>query len=98
MTQTATRALTKDEAARDFSRTFERSMRDPVEIVGDGQSSAYLVSAELFEAMWSSYRRALSVGELGDDDMAALAASRVPLEFDWDLKDRDGESERTRKA
>ena len=60
-------------------------MKAPVEIQNHGRTTAYLVSADTFEQMWASYRRAFFVGELSDEEMKMISEARVPEDLDWEL-------------
>ena len=59
-------------------------MKEPVEIQNHGRTTAFLVSAETFHAMWQCYRKAMFVGELSDEDLRGIAEARVPDDLDWD--------------
>lgn len=76
--------VSASEVQRQFGRVHDAAMKSPVEIQNHGRTTAYLVSAETFEQMWASYRRAFFVGDLTDEEMRLISEAKVPEDLDWD--------------
>lgn len=75
------------EIQRNFGEWHDRASHEPVEITKYGRTSAYLVSAPLFKAMWASFRRALPAANLSESDIAMMLKSEVATTEPYDLDD-----------
>jgi prevent-host-death family protein len=75
------------EVQKNFGEWHERAHEGPVEITRYGRTSAYLVSARLFEELWSSYRKAVPVEALSEEDIDLIRKSRVASDRPYDLAD-----------
>jgi prevent-host-death family protein len=71
-------SVTASEMQKNFGRWHDEAIKEPVQITKHGRETAYLVSAETFKRLWASYRRAVEVAELSEDEMALIAAAKVP--------------------
>jgi antitoxin StbD len=81
------KSVTASEVQKNFGAYHDKAQREPVQITKYGRETAYLVSAETFNEMWASYRKAVPVGDLSDDEMAAIMQATVPPEHDYDYED-----------
>lgn len=72
---------------RNFGEWHDRSFKEPVEITKYGRTSAYLVSAPLFQAMWASFRRALPAASLSETDIALILDAQVATSEPYNLDD-----------
>lgn len=84
------------EVQKNFGEWHDRAYEGPVEITRYGRTTAYLVSAKLFQDMWASYRKVVSVEDLTEDELAMIRASRVETDKPFTLDDLpDGEEPKT---
>lgn len=79
--------VTAAEIQKNFEEWHERASREPVEITADGRDTAYLISAETFRSLWASYRRAVRVEDLTDEEMALISQSDIAPENRYELDD-----------
>jgi prevent-host-death family protein len=83
--------MTARVSASDLQKNFgfwhDQALKEPVQITKHGRESAYLVSAETFNELWASFRRAVRVEELNDSEMAMIAAAQIPAEHAYDVED-----------
>jgi hypothetical protein len=75
------------EIQKNFGEWHDRSFEGPVEITKYGRTSAYLVSAPLFRAMWASYRRAVPVAQLTEGEIDMILASETAIDRPYTLDD-----------
>ncbi|MGV6871233.1 type II toxin-antitoxin system prevent-host-death family antitoxin [Pseudochelatococcus sp. B33] len=80
-------SLPASEIQKNFGEWHDRAHEGPVEITRYGRTTAFLVSARLFEELWSSYRQALPVEALSEGDIALIRKSRVATDQPYDLGD-----------
>lgn len=80
-------SVSASEVQKNFGEWHDRAHEGPVEITRYGRTTAFLVSARLFEEMWSSYRKALPVEALSETDVALIRQSRVATDQPYDLGD-----------
>jgi prevent-host-death family protein len=81
------------EMQKKFGEWHDRAYEGPVEITKYGRTTAFLVSASLFRAMWSSYRKAMPVGALSQQEIEMIDASRIEEGEPYTLDDiPDGEA------
>ena len=80
--------MTTSVAATDVQKNFglwhDKALREPVQITKYGRETTYLVSAETFHEMWTSYQQAKSTMELSDAEMAMIRQAQVPAEHDYE--------------
>jgi antitoxin StbD len=78
-------------AASDIQKNFglwhDRALKEPVRVTKYGRETVYLISAETFNQLWASYRRAGSTLELTDAEMALMDEAQVPAEHDYDYEE-----------
>jgi PHD/YefM family antitoxin component YafN of YafNO toxin-antitoxin module len=75
------------EVQKNFGEWHDKAYEGPVEITRYGRTTAYLVSAKLFEEMWASYRKVVGVESLTDAEMAMIQAARVETDAPFTLDD-----------
>jgi antitoxin StbD len=81
------KSVAASEVQKDFGLWHDQALREPVQITQSGRESVYLISAETFHQLWSSYRRAGSTLELSDAEMALLNEAEIPAEQDYEYDD-----------
>lgn len=69
-------------AAAEFQRNIGRyqdlALRQPVAVTRNGRERTVLISIEEYERLKRRDRRAMSLDDFTDDDVAALEAARAP--------------------
>lgn len=75
------------EIQKNFGEWHDRAFQEPVEITKYGRTSAFLVSATLFKAMWASYRRTLPAESLTEAEIGMISRSKVESEQPYTLDD-----------
>ena len=75
------------EIQKNFGEWHDRAFQEPVEITKYGRTSAFLVSATLFKAMWASYRRPLPAETLTEAEIGMIRRSEVEAEQQFTLDD-----------
>lgn len=87
-------SVAASEIQKNFGEWHDRAFQEPVEITKYGRTSAFLVSATLFRAMWASYRRTLPVEALTEDEIGMIVRSQVEGEQQYSLDDIPDHDER----
>ena len=71
--------------AAEFQRKIghyqEKALFEPVGVTRNGRERVVLLSAAEYRRLKRLDRQVLSVGELSDEDLAAIAAAEVPTEY-----------------
>jgi prevent-host-death family protein len=75
------------ELQKNFGEWHDRAYEGPVEITRYGRTTAYLVSAKTFEEMWASFRRALPVSALSQEEIDLISSSKVETDRPFSLDD-----------
>lgn len=75
------------ELQKNFGEWHDRAHEGPIEITRYGRTTAFLVSARLFEELWASYRKALPVEALSEADVALIQNARVATDRPYTLED-----------
>ena len=70
-----------------FGKWLDKSHDEPVAITRYDRPAAYLVSAEMFEAMFASYRRAIPIEMLTEREIDLIMAARVETDEPYNLAD-----------
>lgn len=86
------------EIQKNFGEWHDRAYDGPVEITRYGRTTAYLVSARLFREMWASYRKAMPVENLSEDEIAMIRAARVETDQPFTLEDIPDSEDASRPA
>lgn len=82
--------VTRAEFLRDYGTLADRALSEPVTITEEGRDRLVVLSAEEYDRLRSRDRRALSIDELTEEEMALIARAEVPAEYahlDAELKD-----------
>lgn len=72
---------------KNFGAWHDKAHEGPVEITRYGRTTAYLVSASLFQELWANYRRSQPVEALSEREMAMIRRSRVETDRPYTLDD-----------
>lgn len=75
------------ELEREFGSWRDRLQNGPIEITDSGIPSAYLVSADMFNRLWRSFRMRASAGDLTDEDLDFIAKAEVDIVTPFNLDD-----------
>ena len=75
------------ELQKNFGEWHDRAYAGPVEITRYGRTTAFLVSATLFREMWASYRKAVPIEALSEDDVSLIVKSKVLTDQPYNLDD-----------
>ncbi len=85
--------MTTKASASDVQKNFgafhDQALSEPVQVTRYGRESVYIVSARTYHELRKSYRRALGVEELTDEEMSAIETAEVPPEHRYSLADLD---------
>jgi len=82
------------EFIKNYGSLSDKALLEPVTITRNGRDRLVLISTEEYARLRESYRRALSVEDLSDEDMELISKAEVPAEYaylDELLKDRKPE-------
>lgn len=79
--------VTLAEVEADFGRVREQAGDEPVRVLQDGREVVYLVPPGLFHALSQGSRRAVSVGELTEEEWDMIANAEVPEGERYELED-----------
>ncbi|HXQ47181.1 MAG TPA: type II toxin-antitoxin system prevent-host-death family antitoxin [Caulobacteraceae bacterium] len=66
------------EVKKNFELYQDRALRTPVTVTSHGRPSVVILAADEYERLRSLDRQALSITELSEADIAAIAAARIP--------------------
>lgn len=80
-------SVAASEIQKNFGEWHDRSSQEPVEITKYGRTSAFLVSAPLFKAMWASYRQAIPTTALSEGEVGMILSAEVAAEQQHTLDD-----------
>jgi antitoxin StbD len=75
------------EVQKNFGAFHDRAMREPIRVTKYGRETVYIVSAETFHALKQGYREAVTVEDLTDAEVEAIAAAEIPPEHRYNLDD-----------
>ncbi len=73
---------TSADVQRNFSLWQDRALRHPIGITRNGRPRLVLLSIEEYERLKRRDRQVLSIDDFTDEDLAAIAAAKVPAEYD----------------
>ena len=91
------RSVTASALQKHFGRWNDVAQREPVQVVKHGRESSYLISADSYHELLSSYRRRTLVRDLDAAELSLLAASQIAPEDRYELPDDvSGQSEPVR--
>ena len=80
-------SVAASEIQKNFGEWHDRSFQGPVEITKYGRTSAFLVSAPLFKAMWASFRQAVPTANLSSGEVDMILSSEVATDRPYSLDD-----------
>ena len=84
-------------AASNFGRWNDVAQREPVQVVKHGRESSYLISADAYHELLSSYRRRTLVRDLDASELALLAQAEIAPEDRYEIaKSDDGQPDISR--
>ncbi len=66
------------EVKKNFEFYQDRALRTPVTVTTHGRPSVVILAADEYERLRNLDRQALSITELSEADIAAIATARVP--------------------
>ncbi|MGA7673610.1 MAG: type II toxin-antitoxin system Phd/YefM family antitoxin [Rhizomicrobium sp.] len=69
------------EVQRNFSLWQDRALRKPVGISRNGRPRLVMMSVEEYQRLKRRDRQVLSLDDLADEDLAAIAKTKVPDEY-----------------
>ena len=72
---------------KDLDEYGRKAAVEPVEVQHGDRSRSYLISERMFRDLLSSYRRAMAVEELSDEDVALIERAEVVTDEPYDLDD-----------
>ena len=75
------------ELQKNFGEWHDRAYEGPIQITRYGRTTAYLVSAKMFEEMWTNFRRAVPISTLTQEEMDMIALSKVETDKPFTLDD-----------
>jgi prevent-host-death family protein len=79
--------VTARELQKNFGRYQDRALVTPVTVTKYGRPSVVIVSAAEYERLKKLDRQALAVSELGERDIAAIKAARIPAKHRYRTSD-----------
>jgi hypothetical protein len=82
-----TASVPASDIQKNFGLWHDRALKEPVQITKYGRETVYLLSAETFHELWSSYRRAGSTLDLTEAEVSLMDEARIPAEHDYDYED-----------
>jgi antitoxin StbD len=82
-----TASVPASDVQKNFGLWHDRALKEPVQITQSGRETIYLLSAETFHELWSSYRRAGSTLELTETEVSLMDETKIPPEHDYDYED-----------
>ena len=80
-------SVTASELQKNFGEWHDRIYEGPIEITKYGRTTAYLVSAQLFNQLWERFRVSLPVEALSESDVSLIMQSRVETDKPFNLDD-----------
>ena len=66
------------ELKKNFELYQDRALHTPVTVISQGRPSVVILAADEYERLRSLDRQALSITELSEADIAAIATARIP--------------------
>lgn len=80
-------SVSASELQKNFGEWHDRIYEGPVEITKYGRTTAYLVSAQLFNQLWERFRVSLPVEALNESDVSLIMQARVETDKPFNLED-----------
>ena len=79
-------SVTASEMQKNFGRWHDEAIEEPVQITKHGRETAYLVSAETFNRLWSSYRRAVKAADLSETEIELIRAANIAPQNAYEIE------------
>jgi prevent-host-death family protein len=80
-------SVTTSELQRNFGRWHDEAAKEPLQITKHGRETAYLVSAETFNRLWTCYRRAVRTTDLSDAEMQMIREADIAPQNAYEIDD-----------
>ena len=74
------------EVQKNFGAFHDQALTEPVRVTRYGRETVVILSAKEFHALKQAQRRSLSVADLTDDELAAIARAEIPKVARYSLK------------
>jgi len=84
------RTVSASEVKKNFGKWNDVAQREPVQVVKHGRESSYLISADAYHELLSSYRRRTLVRDLDEAERLLLSRAEIAPEDQYDLPDAAG--------
>ena len=75
------------EIQKNFGEWHDRALKGPIEITKYGRPSAFLISADLFRDLWFSYRKAVPIEALSEEEVGLILQTKMEAEGSYNLSD-----------
>lgn len=69
------------EFIKNYGTLSDKALQEPVTITRNGRERLVLISTEEYGRLRASYRRAIRVEDLSDEEMELIAKAEVPAEY-----------------
>lgn len=79
--------VTASDIQKNFGEWHDKAYEQPIEITRYGRTTAFLVSAKMYQNMLASYRRAVVAAEISDSEMALIRNAEVDTDEPYNLDD-----------
>ena len=79
------------EFIKNYGTLSDKALQEPVTITRNGRERLVLISTEEYGRLRASYRRAIRIEDLSDEEMEEIYQSRMSEEYDYlnaELKDQ----------
>jgi antitoxin StbD len=73
------------EIQKNFGYWHDKALKEPVQVTKHGRETTYLVSAETFNELWASFRRAVRVEELSDAEVTMITSADIAPEDRYEV-------------
>lgn len=91
-------SVTASEMQKNFGRWHDEAIKQPVQITKHGRETAYLVSAETFNRLWSSYRRVVKTSDLSEAEIKLIGAADIAPENAYEIESAPPRKSRRRSS
>lgn len=71
------------EFIKNYGTLSDKALQEPVTITRNGRERLVLISTEEYGRLRASYRRAIRVEDLSDEEMEEIYQSRMSEEYDY---------------
>ena len=69
------------EFIKNYGTLADKALQEPVTITRNGRDRLVLISSEEYDRLQASYRRAIRIEDLSEEDMDLIAKAEVPAEY-----------------